>query len=105
MEPRLNPSVRRVTILRKDDNGAVAPVIIYERARKTKKGTSVLRPFERAARRLVKAQERGAASYLSRHERSNEKKRDGWVRDLPQNVFRASTKGTKALKLNRLLSF
>ena len=102
--PRLNASVRRVTILQKDSTGAIAPVVIYRSAARKKKGTDVLRPFEKAARRLVEAQERAAQSYRARHERSNQKKRDGWIRDLPANVFRASRKGTKALKLSRILS-
>jgi hypothetical protein len=104
--PRLNSSVRSVTILQKDSSGVVAPLIIYQRrGGKKKKTTAVLRPFERITRRVVDAQAKTAQSYRSRHDRSNQKKKDGWVRDLPVNVVRASQRGAKALKLNRLLSF
>jgi hypothetical protein len=103
--PRLNSSVRSVTVLQKDANGAITPVIIFERDRKKKKGTKLLRPLERATRRVVDSQVRTAESYRSRHARSNGKKRDGWIKDFPVNVVRASQRGTKALKLNRLFSY
>jgi hypothetical protein len=102
---RVSGSVRRITVLKKDASGQVAPVIIYERkASKKKRGTRVFRPFERTIRRALEAQRRSADSYLSRHERSNEKRKDGWIRDLNINALRAGQRGTKALKVDRLFS-
>ena len=103
--PRLDSSVRSVTILQKDADGALRPVVVYKRSGKKKKTTKALRPVERLARQLVDAQARAADSYRARHDKSNEKKRDGWLRDFPVNVFRASERGNRAIKLNRLLSF
>lgn len=64
-----------------------------------KKGTRGFRIFERATRRIMKAQRSAADSYLSRHDKSNTKRRDGWIRDLPINVARAGEKVQRALKL------
>jgi Family of unknown function (DUF6312) len=100
---RVSPSVRRVTILQHDGNGHPAPVVIYERKSKKKRGSGVFRPVERAARRAVDAQRRVAESYLSRHDRSNEKRKDGWIRDFPINAVRAVRRGKRALKISRLL--
>jgi hypothetical protein len=102
--PRMSPSVRRITILQRASSGEIRPVTIYEGEPAKKKGTQPARFFEKITRRIADAQAKSAQSYLSRHEKSNAKKRDGWVQDLGVNVFRASQKGAKALKLNRLLS-
>lgn len=103
--PRVSKSVRRITVLRPDATGHVAPVTVYERESSGKKGSRALKYVERAARRMATAQSKAADDYLARHEKSNKKKKDGWVRDLAVNTFRASRQGTKALKLNRLLEF
>ena len=100
--PRMTRSVRRITVLKKDASGALAPVTIFKRRNSKKKQTEALRIFERGTRYLADAQARAGASYLSRHRKSNQKRRDGWVRDLPVNFLRASNKGRKALRLNRL---
>jgi hypothetical protein len=103
--PRVSSSVRRITVFRKDTSGDVKPVTVYRRRDKKKKTSAILRPFERVARRVADAQAKSSQSYLSRHDRSNQKKKDGWVQDIGPNVFRASQKGVKALKLDRLFSF
>lgn len=100
--PRVSSSVRRITVFQKNASGEVRPVTVYRRGGSKKKGSALLRPLERAARRVADAQVASAQSYLSRHDKSN-KKKDGWLQDLGNNVFRASQKGTKALKLNRLV--
>jgi hypothetical protein len=103
--PRVSSSVRRITVLQKDDSGHLRPVTVYRRGASKKKGTQPYRYFERIARRVADAQAKGAQRYLLRHDRSNQKEKDGWVRDFNVNVLRASQKGTKALKLDRLFSF
>ncbi len=100
----LSKSVRRITVLQADGTGSITPVTLYERPEGKKRGSRWLRPAERASRQLVDAQGRAAASYLERHARSNGKRRDGWLRDLSLNVAKASRKGSKAIKLNRLFS-
>lgn len=102
--PRLSSSVRRVTVLRKEGSGTAIAVTVYKKVRKRKKGVKSLRPLERATRRLVKAQERTAERYLRGHNKSNRKRKDGWIRDYVVNTARANNKGAKALKMRRLLN-
>jgi len=101
---RMISSVRKVVKLEPGPAGNFEPVEIYRRAEgEAKKSTKLLRPVDRAVQRLAQAQEAAATAYLERHNRSNGRRRDGWLRDLGNNVYRASRKGQKKLKLNRLL--
>jgi uncharacterized protein DUF6312 len=101
---RMVESVRSVVKLEADSSGNIEPVEIYRRADgKKRRGTRLLRPMDRVMRGIVRAQQTVATTYLERHEKSNNKRRDGWLRDLGNNVYRASMKGPKALKLNRLI--
>ncbi len=54
-----------------------------------RKQAKILKPLERGMRKLIRRQLGVAQIYLARHERSNRRKRDGWLKDLPRNVFRA----------------
>lgn len=101
---RMAESIRSIVKLAQGPLGRVEAVEIYRKPSGGKrKGTRLLRPLDRVTRRMARAQETAAATYLERHERSNASKRDGWLRDLGNNVYRASRKGQKALKLDRLL--
>ena len=94
---KLDRSVRRITILHKDaDEGKFHPVAVYKNRRK-KKTTKALRPIEKFLRRLGKAQARAASVYNMRHDRSNKKKKNGWLRDLTTNVSKARKQGWKTL--------
>jgi len=97
--PALSKSIRQIAVLQRDPSGHVVPVVVYRRGRSTKKGTRGFSMFERATRRIMKAQRSAADSYLSRHEKSNTKRRDGWIRDLPLNLVRSGEKGRQALKM------
>jgi Family of unknown function (DUF6312) len=90
---RLAPSIRRITVLQPDPSGVIAPLIVYERRGRKKKGSRELRPFERLTRGCAKTGEAVATTYVRRHRRSNRKRRDGWVRDMSVNVARAARKG------------
>jgi hypothetical protein len=102
---RFSGSVRRIVQLRPDGaDGSLVATELYRRPDSgRKKGSALVRPIKRAVRRLAKAQETAAATYLERHDRSNTKKRDGWLVDLNNNVWRATRKGGKALALRRLI--
>jgi hypothetical protein len=65
----------------------------------------VFKAAERATRRMMEAQQKTADRYLSRHKKSNRKKKDGWLRDLTVNTVRAQNRGAKALKLRRVFSY
>ena len=96
-------SVRRIVVLSKDPSGAVVPVTLYEKSEeKKKKGMRVFRPLEKAVRRFADATAVYADSYTDRHQDSNRKRRDGWMRDMNINMARAARKGAKRLKINRM---
>jgi|SRR5712691_1616225 len=94
---RVDKSIRRIIMLRGGESGALQPIILYERSRKKKKQTRALRPAERVAWRIVSAQRAYWDSLAQRHDLSNRKKRDGWVRDGISNMAKATQKGAKQL--------
>ena len=94
--------IKRVTVLRRDDHGRIVARDSYEGERSRKRGTRRMRPFERGVRELVEFQIRVLDGYLGRHNRSNEKRRDGWLNDMTTNVVR-SVKKAKPRKLLRLV--
>lgn len=98
----LNGLVRRITVLEPDGSGGYRAVTVFEREARKKKGKRLFRPLERAVRYVAEAQAKSADAYLDRHANSNTKRRDGWMRDLGNNVLRASRKGSKAIKINRI---
>jgi Family of unknown function (DUF6312) len=103
--PRLSGSINRITVLRQDPSGFTVPVVVYRRGSRGKKGSRTFKAAEKSTRRRAKAQRKTAANYLMRHDKSNRKKKDGWIRDLFVNTVRADSKGIKALKLNRMFSY
>lgn len=88
--PQLNlsKSILKVSILRAD--GSVD--VICRKKRKKKKQSKELKPLEKMSRRMADANLASAKSYASSHRKSNGKKRDGWLRDLPKNMSKASEK-------------
>jgi hypothetical protein len=101
----LSAKVRKVTVLTRDAAGQTTPVVVFEQEgrKKRKKQSREVKPIERAVRRVAKAEQRTVNEYLSRHERSNDKRRDGWLRDLGVNVARAGRKGARRLRLPRTI--
>ncbi len=75
---------------------------VKNKKNKKKKGTAGLRFIEKLFRRNARANATMTTEYLDRHKRSNRKRRDGWLSDLPVNMFRARRKGSKRLRLARL---
>src|SRR5688572_23119782 len=103
---RLGQSVQSVVQLQKDSTGGgYTPVVIYKKPGRKKKKSSPgpLRIVERAVRNLANAQQAFASSYLSRHNQSNQKEKDGWIPELAQNVWRARRTGARKLKLKQLI--
>jgi hypothetical protein len=101
--PRLSKSVRRVTVLQRDASGAVSPVVVFRRERKTKKQTAFIKPFEQFGRSVVKVSDTATGEYLRRHKKSNRKHRDGWIRDAATNLVHANAKGAKKLRVSQFL--
>jgi hypothetical protein len=94
---RVGKAVRRIIMLRPGPSGTLEPTILYENERKKKKQTRALQPLEVMARRVTNAQRAYWDTLVAGHDRSNEKKRDGWARDGITNIAKASQKGVKQL--------
>ncbi len=90
--PRLNKSVRKIVQLQRDEDGS-----LYKGGTRKRKVSSELRPLEKGLRRLVRSHATLTNTYLKRHNRSNEKRKDGWVKDFVSNVSKAGRKGRKSL--------
>lgn len=101
--PRLSKSVRRITILNRDASGGWSPIVLFKKDRKKKNSTALVRPVERLTRSLVEAGDTATSTYLRRHKKANRKRRDGWVRDLPNNIVRATSKGARKIRPADLL--
>ena len=99
---RFSDAVRSVIQLKRTPSGEITGEVVYERERGGKKGSKMLKPVTRLVRRAAEAQEAAATTYLARHQKSNAKRRDGWLSDLPINVVKSARKGQKALKVQRL---
>ena len=102
--------LKRAVILRSKDSYGGYPETIYgkdekkrRRRRKKKKQSKLLSPWEKSVRRVAKSQVKASKTYLDRHERSNRKKKNGWIRDWNKNVSKSLSKlggGYSLYKLN-----
>jgi hypothetical protein len=72
--------------------------MVYSLKKKRKKQSKGLRFLEKLVRRRAQASQAFSNEYAERHRRSNRKKRDGWLRDLGVNVFKANDKAAKKLR-------
>jgi len=101
--PRLSQSVISAVRLEKDASGGFKPVVIYQKPqRKKKKESPAVKLVDKSLRRMIKAQKSFLDRYMSLHDQSNSKKKDGWVIDLAPNLATAGRTGVKKLKLDRL---
>jgi hypothetical protein len=97
MDMRLSKAIRRIVVLAPNEGETVT---VYKgKKRKKKKGSRLWRPLEKTVRRLTKANRKYIGTYRGRHNKSNRKKKNGWLRDFNYNVLRATEKQAKALKI------
>ena len=96
--PRLSKSVKRITVLQRDADGNMSPVVVFKKRRSKKKGSQMLRPVERIMRSYADVSDAATGTYLRRHKKSNRKRRDGWVRDLQGNLVKAGRKGAREIR-------
>ena len=95
---RVGKGIRRVILLKEDEAGEMTATTVYRaKRRKKKKGSRGVREVERVVRAVGEAQKTVADTLAKRHKRSNRKRKDGWLYDLGQNVFKASSKGLRKL--------
>jgi hypothetical protein len=94
---RVGKGIRRVILLKEDEAGEMTATTVYRAKRRKKKGSRGVREVERVVRAVGEAQKTVADTLAKRHKRSNRKRKDGWLYDLGQNVFKASSKGLRKL--------
>jgi len=97
--PQLGKSVRKVVLLQSGENGKLTPTVIFKSSPKKRKVSRSLKPLEKGARNLAKAQVAYADTYFDKHNRSNQKRRDGWLRDFVYNIADAGRDARKKLRL------
>ena len=97
MDLRFNKGVRKVISVETDSDGTRTVTTMY-RKRKPKKRSNY-GSVERVVRAAGNSVRTLGDDYIARHDKSNRSKTDGWFRDLPYNVFRASRKASKRLQL------
>jgi hypothetical protein len=78
----------KVTLV-KPDAGVIRYAEIDDTGPNKKKQSKALRPLEKSMRKIARRQVEIAAAYLLRHERSNRRKKNGWIRDFGANLRRA----------------
>jgi hypothetical protein len=94
-------TVQRVTVVESVPGGGARSATVYRKSGR-KRVSRRLRPLERILRHVAEAQQAMASSYLDRHNDSNRRKRDGFLKDLGDNVFRAMRRGNKKLRLGNM---
>lgn len=102
--PRPPKSVRRITLLQIGAAGEVKSLTLY-RDRSTgrqKRGSPLLHEVERLIYTIVRAEQAVVNAYVSEHKKSNRRKSDGWLQDLPSNVAKAGKKGLDQLNIDPL---
>lgn len=87
-------SIKSVTLIHSD--GEVQTLF---KRKGEKAGQSLpLKPFEKAQKVGMEAVRDGAEAYLTSHKRSNEKKKDGWAKDLADNTWKANVRVFKTFR-------
>ena len=95
---RVSKGIRRVILLTRDETGAITPTTVYrQRKGKKKRGSPGLRELDRMMKTVAESQRAFSDTMLKRRKRSNRKRKDGWLRDLGQNVFKASSKSWRKM--------
>ena len=89
---QVSKSVRRITAIDRTEGGPSSRRTVYKKRTKTPRVSRSLRASEEETRHIAEAYRTFAEDYLTRHARSNRQKRDGWLYDLQDNLFRAANK-------------
>jgi hypothetical protein len=89
MDLCVSRNVRRVVRVHVDASGRREVETLYARKQRRSRRSPELRGLEKLVRRLGRAHRAFGDTYVNRHQQSNRKKRDGWLRDLGDNVSRA----------------
>jgi hypothetical protein len=83
--------IERITVIRRD-GASPEPVTVYRQPSEQRKGSLLLRPVERVAHRLIRAQVIFGQEVLRRHDKANRKRRDGWLIEAPSIIAESGRK-------------
>lgn len=89
--------LKSAVIIRDGENG-MTKTVLYKEERRKRKVSKPWRKIEKAVRRLTKAQGAASQEYLERHERANERKKNGWIKKMGTNVQKSVKRGLKKLE-------
>jgi hypothetical protein len=79
------------------------PVTVFEQAKSRKKTDRELRPLRRIIRGVARARAVSAEEYLRRFDRSDSRRKNGWLRGHIWNTLRATREGNKQLRKIRVI--
>jgi hypothetical protein len=98
----MKSKVGRITLVETDETGQTRALVLREGPKKKKKKNKGWMALpEKIFRQGLDAGVEFASSLRDSHEKSNDKKKDGWLSDLGRNVFKAANKGRKKVKMGR----
>jgi hypothetical protein len=99
MDLRMGKGVQEVIVIQRGRCDRTRAVRLYQKGKKRKrKGTWELNQVGKVVRTLIASQRASADDYVRRHDASSREKEDGWIRDLPYNVYRAARRGARKLR-------
>ncbi len=86
--------IKKAVVLQSEGNFSSLPRTLSgsRPKKKKKKQSAALKPFEKYVRTMAERSNKATSEYLERHERSNRKKKDGWIKDFPKNYSKAMSK-------------
>jgi len=89
--------VQSATVLRSEESFGGTPDVLVgssgrRKKKKRKKQAAALKPFEKAVFKAAEKYDKATKEYRDRHSRSNKKKKNGWIKDLPKNYGKAMSK-------------
>ena len=83
--------VSRITVIQRKGEHSDA-VTVYRQPRKRRKISVLGRPFEKAARSLIRSQVVFGQEVLRRHDKANRRRRDGWLLEAPSIILKSGRK-------------
>ena len=90
-------SVARVAKIERSADGTITSTVLAKPKRK--RVSKRYKKADKTLRRLARAQRDASEEFLSRHERSNRKKKNGGVKKFARNAMKAARKGGKKLRV------
>ena len=99
MDARFGTGVKKVMVVETGDDGRRTVTTVYEKSRPKKNMTPSMKGVESVVTGASSGLRTFAEDYMERHQESNRRKSDGWVRDFPYNVYCAVNKAAEKLRI------